>query len=75
MWQSSKRVSAQAFEVTISGYNTFNTNALRLWSALPICIDDEQNFDCFEAVKSLESQHEITGTKQYQQRCTTEQLE
>ena len=50
IWHSKDQVSVQAYDVTISGYNTFNTNVLRLWSALPICKDDDGDFDCFEAV-------------------------
>ena len=65
----------QAYDVTVSGYNTFNTNLLRLWSALPICKEDEDDFDCFEAVQNLVSQLDITGTKFYQQRCLGDQTE
>ena len=34
-WNSDEQVSAQAIDLAFSGYNTFNTNSLRLWHALP----------------------------------------
>lgn len=35
IWRSQERVYTQAVDLAFSGYNTFNTNGLRLWRALP----------------------------------------
>jgi glycogen phosphorylase len=34
-WHKTETVKAMAYDTPIIGYNTFNTNCLRLWSALP----------------------------------------
>ena len=34
-WVKSEVVKAMAYDTPVPGYNTFNTNCLRLWSALP----------------------------------------
>ena len=34
-WTSQEKVYTQAVDLAFSGYNTFNTNGLRLWRALP----------------------------------------
>ena len=34
-WESEEQVSTEAVDLAFSGYNTFNTNSLRLWQALP----------------------------------------
>jgi starch phosphorylase len=34
-WIKGEFVKAMAYDTPVPGYNTFNTNCLRLWSALP----------------------------------------
>jgi starch phosphorylase len=34
-WVKTEIVKAMAYDTPVLGYNTFNTNCLRLWSALP----------------------------------------
>jgi starch phosphorylase len=34
-WVNGEVVKAMAYDTPVPGYNTFNTNCLRLWSALP----------------------------------------
>lgn len=34
-WVKSEIVKAMAYDTPVCGYDTFNTNCLRLWSALP----------------------------------------
>jgi len=34
-WINGEYVKAMAYDTPVPGYNTFNTNCLRLWSALP----------------------------------------
>lgn len=43
-WDGGEVVIAQAYDTPIPGYNTYNTNNLRLWSSRPC---DEFNFDQF----------------------------
>lgn len=35
IWEGGEVVLAQAYDMPISGYNTFNTNVLRLWRSRP----------------------------------------
>lgn len=43
-WQGGELVIAQAFDTPVPGYNTYNTNNLRLWKSKPY---NEFNFDQF----------------------------
>jgi starch phosphorylase len=35
VWKNTEFVKAMAYDTPVTGYSTFNTNCLRLWSALP----------------------------------------
>ena len=35
VWGKGEIVKAMAYDTPVPGYNTFNTNCLRLWSAIP----------------------------------------
>lgn len=35
LWVKGETVKAMAYDTPVPGYNTFNTNCLRLWSAQP----------------------------------------
>lgn len=39
-------VKAMAYDTPVPGYNTFNTNCLRLWSALPSFDPKNKEFHC-----------------------------
>jgi starch phosphorylase len=45
-WVNGEKVKAMAYDTPVPGYNTFNTNCLRLWSAMP-CFDAKRsNYHC-----------------------------
>jgi starch phosphorylase len=46
VWEGGETVIAQAYDTPIPGFNTFNTNNLRLWKSKPC---SEFNFDAFNA--------------------------
>ena len=35
LWTGGELIKAMAYDTPVPGYSTFNTNCLRLWSALP----------------------------------------
>lgn len=43
-WEGGEVVIAQAYDTPVPGYNTYNTNNLRLWRSRPC---NEFNFDSF----------------------------
>jgi hypothetical protein len=42
-WRNNETVQAVAYDLLITGYNTFNTNTLRLWRSKPVFNDDSSN--------------------------------
>jgi len=47
-WHHDEVTLGVAYDIPITGFNTFNTNNLRLWRSRPIINDDdssEENFD------------------------------
>ena len=66
-WKSEEHIFTQQVDLVFSGYNTFNTNSLRLWSALPTFektadgeSDDEQE-DIFKLLENQQSASKITS--------------
>ena len=63
-WQGGEVVMAQAYDTPVPGYNTYNTNNLRLWRSRPC---NEFNFDQFNkgdyfgAISSRQSAEYITS--------------
>ena len=45
-WEKGEEVKAMAYDTPIPGYNTFNTNGLRLWSALPSFDNTQVKIHC-----------------------------
>lgn len=45
-WQGGQVVLAQAYDTPVPGYNTYNTNNLRLWKSRP---QSEFNFESFNS--------------------------
>lgn len=63
-WIGSETVMAQAYDTPIPGYNTFNTNNLRLWRACPSTEFDFSSFnsgDYFGAVKAKQKAESISS--------------
>eukprot|EP00826_Nyctotherus_ovalis_P008822 TRINITY_DN12294_c0_g1_i3.p1 TRINITY_DN12294_c0_g1~~TRINITY_DN12294_c0_g1_i3.p1 ORF type:complete len:784 (-),score=265.88 TRINITY_DN12294_c0_g1_i3:566-2917(-) len=63
-WLGSETVMAQAYDTPIPGYNTFNTNNLRLWRACPSAEFDFSSFnsgDYFGAVKAKQKAESISS--------------
>lgn len=46
VWENCQTVKAQAYDTPIPGFNTFNTNNLRLWKSKPC---NEFDFNSFNA--------------------------
>lgn len=63
-WVDGDTVMAQAYDIPIPGYNTFNTNNLRLWRACPSTEFDFSSFnagDYFGAVKAKQKAESISS--------------
>ena len=63
-WVSEETVVAMPYDTPIPGYNTFNTNNLRLWRACPSTEFDFRSFnsgDYFGAVKTKQKAESITS--------------
>jgi len=63
-WSGEEMVQAQAYDTPIPGYNTFNTNNLRLWRACPSAEFDFRSFnsgDYFGAVKAKQKAESISS--------------
>jgi len=63
-WESGENVTAMAYDIPIPGYNTFNTNNLRLWRACPSTEFDFKSFnvgDYFGAVKAKQRAETISS--------------
>ena len=84
-WESDEQVSSEAVDLAFSGYNTFNTNSLRLWQALPdfkkaenktISEDSssEEELDVFQLLDKHQNASEITSqyypeSREYASHC------
>ena len=44
-WISDWQVIAMAYDVAMPGFNTYNCNTIRLWSAKPFCEFDLEHFN------------------------------
>eukprot|EP01022_Parablepharisma_sp_SALTPOND_P017120 TRINITY_DN2670_c0_g1_i1.p1 TRINITY_DN2670_c0_g1~~TRINITY_DN2670_c0_g1_i1.p1 ORF type:complete len:885 (+),score=105.30 TRINITY_DN2670_c0_g1_i1:65-2719(+) len=63
-WIGEERVQAMAYDTPIPGYNTFNTNNLRLWRACPSTEFDFRSFnagDYFGAVHAKQKAETISS--------------
>jgi starch phosphorylase len=63
-WEGGENVVAMGYDIPIPGYNTFNTNNLRLWRACPSTEFDFKSFnvgDYFGAVKSKQRAESISS--------------
>ena len=63
-WEGGEIVEAMAYDIPIPGYNTFNTNNLRLWRACPSSEFDFRSFntgDYFGAVKAKQKAESISS--------------
>jgi starch phosphorylase len=63
-WEGGDVVLAKAFDTPIPGYNTFNTNNLRLWKSLPCTEFDFKQFnagDYMGAIKERQRAEYITS--------------
>lgn len=45
-WVKGEEIKAMAYDTPIPGYNTFNTNGLRLWSSLPSFDTSQTKYHC-----------------------------
>eukprot|EP01022_Parablepharisma_sp_SALTPOND_P034495 TRINITY_DN91_c0_g3_i1.p2 TRINITY_DN91_c0_g3~~TRINITY_DN91_c0_g3_i1.p2 ORF type:complete len:1131 (-),score=200.71 TRINITY_DN91_c0_g3_i1:5812-9204(-) len=64
VWEGGETVQALAYDTPIPGYNTFNTNNLRLWRACPSAEFDFKSFntgDYFGAVKAKQKAESISS--------------
>ncbi len=64
IWEGGENVQALAYDIPIPGYNTFNTNNLRLWRACPSAEFDFKSFntgDYFGAVKAKQKAESISS--------------
>ena len=46
VWTNGEFVKAMAYDTPVPGHNTFNTNCLRLWSALPSFEAKKTQYHC-----------------------------
>ena len=63
-WEGGQVVLAQAFDTPVPGYNTYNTNNLRLWKSRPLHEFDFDSFnqgDYFGAIGERQSAEYITS--------------
>lgn len=63
-WEPGEKVIAMAYDIPVPGYNTFNTNTLRLWKACPSSEFDFKSFDkgdYFGAVSAKQKAESITS--------------
>lgn len=63
-WEGGEQVIAQAYDTPVPGYNTFNTNNLRLWRSRPYNEFNFEHFnkgDYFGAVGERQSAEYITS--------------
>lgn len=65
-WINGEFVHAMAYDTPIIGYNTFNTNNLRLWSALPVFDVNQQ-----KNVKSEDEYIRLIETRQRAEKITS----
>ena len=64
VWEGGQQVLAQAFDTPVPGYNTYNTNNLRLWKSRPFNefnFDQFNNGDYFGAIGERQSAEYITS--------------
>eukprot|EP00826_Nyctotherus_ovalis_P006952 TRINITY_DN1169_c0_g1_i1.p1 TRINITY_DN1169_c0_g1~~TRINITY_DN1169_c0_g1_i1.p1 ORF type:complete len:839 (-),score=216.63 TRINITY_DN1169_c0_g1_i1:147-2663(-) len=64
IWEGAECIRAMAYDLPIPGYNTFNTNNLRLWRACPSTEFDFESFntgDYFGAVKAKQRAESISS--------------
>lgn len=64
VWEGGEVVQAMAYDIPMPGYNTFNTNNLRLWRACPSAEFDFRSFntgDYFGAVKAKQKAESISS--------------
>ena len=47
-WMPDETIQAVAYDIPITGFNTFNTNNLRLWRSRPFIDDSDEDNDDFE---------------------------
>ena len=63
-WEGGEQVIAQAYDTPVPGYNTFNTNNLRLWRSRPYSEFQFEQFnkgDYFGAVGERQNAEYITS--------------
>ena len=63
-WINGEIVKAMAYDTPVPGYNTFNTNCLRLWSALP-------SFENKYHIKSDDEYVNLIAARQRAERITS----
>ena len=56
-WNSDETIQAVAYDIPITGFNTFNTNNLRLWRSRPYFDEsdeeDDQDVDLVEKIDKI----------------------
>ena len=66
-WVKGEIVKAMAYDTPVPGYNTFNTNNLRLWSAQPSFEESNKAYHC----QSDDDYINLVTTRQRAERITS----
>ena len=80
-WTKGEFVKAMAYDTPVSGYNTFNTNCLRLWSALPSFEAKNKQYHCqtdddyINLVKTRQRAERITSVLFYKDAMTSKEIQ
>ncbi|GJQ12651.1 hypothetical protein GpartN1_g4442.t1 [Galdieria partita] len=61
LWTGGEVIQAVAFDVPVPGYDTYNTNNLRLWKALPFKEFDLDAFNRADYYKAIEAEERATA--------------
>ncbi|KAK4527130.1 hypothetical protein GAYE_SCF35G5052 [Galdieria yellowstonensis] len=61
LWTGGEVVQAVAFDVPVPGYDTYNTNNLRLWKAVPFKEFDLDAFNRADYYKAIEAEEKATA--------------
>lgn len=81
IWNNGESVKAMAYDTPVPGYSTFNTNCLRLWSALPSFGAANKEYHCqtdddyVKLVKARQRAERITSVLFYKDMIITKEMQ
>lgn len=80
-WVGGELIKAMAYDTPVPGYSTFNTNCLRLWSALPSFEANNTDFHCetdddyVKLVKARQRAERITSILFYKDMLVSKEMQ